>query len=253
MEINKIEIQDSSGNIYYPKTSSDIVVYKQTQTTLTQKIDSVYTKTEIDNMLYPLLHPYRKPSISITQTGNTVYKIGTSNEVTFTIKVTKGRDNIRSIILKNNGTVVKTVNNPSSADLTQTLKLTLTGTTRVTAVVNDGTSDVTSEKTVTYVYESFYGLVASNISTPNSSQITALAAALNTSKSFTYNNINASSQKIVFAYPKSYGTLTKIIDGNNFDCTSSYNRSEVTINTVAYYCYTLANATTVSGAKQIYN
>ena len=75
----------------------------------------------------------------------------------------------------------------------------------------------------------------------------------NTSKSFTYNNINASSQKIVFAYPKSYGTLTKIIDGNNFDCTSSYNRSEVTINTVAYYCYTLANATTVSGAKQIYN
>ena len=48
MEINKIEIQDSSGNIYYPKTSSDIVVYKQTQTTLTQKIDNVYTKQEID-------------------------------------------------------------------------------------------------------------------------------------------------------------------------------------------------------------
>ena len=112
MEINKIEIQDSSGNIYYPKTSSDIVVYKQTQTTLTQKIDNVYTKQEIDNKLYPLLHPYTKPSISITQTGNTVYKIGTSNEVTFTIKVTKGRDNIRSIILKNNGTVAKTVNNP---------------------------------------------------------------------------------------------------------------------------------------------
>ena len=80
MEINKIEIQDSSGNIYYPKTSSDIVVYKTTQTTLTQKIDNVYTKQEIDNMLYPLLHPYTKPSISITQTGNTVYKIGTSND-----------------------------------------------------------------------------------------------------------------------------------------------------------------------------
>ena len=48
MEINKIEIQDSSGNIYYPKTSSDIVVYKTPQTTLTQKIDNVYTKT-VDN------------------------------------------------------------------------------------------------------------------------------------------------------------------------------------------------------------
>ena len=51
MEINKIEIQDSSGNIYYPKTSSDIVVYKQTQTTLTQKIDNVYTASNANTAI----------------------------------------------------------------------------------------------------------------------------------------------------------------------------------------------------------
>ena len=53
----------------------------------------------------------------------------------------------------------------------------------------------------------------------------------------------ADNQKMVFAYPKSYGTLSKIIDPNSFDVTATWSYEEVNITTldgtpVVYYVYT---------------
>ena len=61
---------------------------------------------------------------------------------------------------------------------------------------------------------------------------------------------NANNQRMVFAYPKSYGVLTSIIDPNNFNVTDTFTRSEVNIycaddNQIPYYVY-VNEASTVS-------
>ena len=62
---------------------------------------------------------------------------------------------------------------------------------------------------------------------------------------------------MVFAYPKSYGTLKKIIDQNNFDVTATFTHTEVNITcldgtTQAYYVY--ANKpSTVTKFKMTFN
>ena len=54
------------------------------------------------------------------------------------------------------------------------------------------------------------------------------------------------------AYPKSYGALSKILDANSFDVTSTFARAEVTVDDVVYYVYT-NSASTVSNFKMTFN
>ena len=68
---------------------------------------------------------------------------------------------------------------------------------------------------------------------------------------YTYNNITCNNDSIVFKYPKSYGTLTSILDSNNFENISAFSRNEEVINSVDYYVYTSA-VTTVSNFKFIF-
>ena len=58
---------------------------------------------------------------------------------------------------------------------------------------------------------------------------------------------------MVIAYPKAYGTLTKITDPNNFDVTGTFVVSELIVNCLdntnqAYYVY-INNASTVSNFR----
>ena len=68
---------------------------------------------------------------------------------------------------------------------------------------------------------------------------------------YTYNNITCNNDSIVFKYPKSYGTLTSILDSNNFENISAFSRNEEVINSVDYYVYTSA-VTTVTNFKFIF-
>ena len=42
---------------------------------------------------------------------------------------------------------------------------------------------------------------------------------------------------MVFAYPKSYGAISSIIDQNGFNVTDSFTQNTITIGTVEYYVY----------------
>ena len=47
MAVFKIEIQDHNGNVYYPKTSADIVIYETSSNagkTLKQRLDDIAAK-----------------------------------------------------------------------------------------------------------------------------------------------------------------------------------------------------------------
>lgn len=109
-----------------------------------------------------------------------------------------------------------------------------------------------SSKTLTFVDLTYKGIVANNWS-PNESDIKAFTSNLQSSKSYTWSGINLNYQKMVYAYPQYFGTLTSIKDANNFDYINSYTRSSITIDGVDYYVYVLTNPTTITGAKQIYS
>ena len=69
-------------------------------------------------------------------------------------------------------------------------------------------------------------------------------------------NLDASSPtsgRVFYAYPKYFSTLNSIKDANGFEYINSYTRTELNIDGVDYYVYTLTEPTTISGFKQIYS
>ena len=208
--------------------------------------------SNLEQRVYSLEHPYYAPSLALTA-DKTLLEKGTTQDVIFTANITKGRDKIKLLqfIDKSTSEVLDEIANPES--LTQTYTKTLSSSFTMKSTVNDGTKDISKELYINFVAKSYYGLVAASVTTPTADQITGLTGKLNSSKAFTYSGINASNQKVVFAYPKSFGTLSKILDANNFDYINSYNRQELTINSEAYYVYIMKDATSISGGKQIYS
>lgn len=100
---------------------------------------------------------------------------------------------------------------------------------------------------------------------PSISDAEANTLAMSTSKitkkvkGYTWNNITLNDERFCYMYPKSFGALTSIKDGNGFEQITSYTRSEVTITDIAtgvsvdYYAYLLTDSTTGTGFKQIYS
>ena len=213
----------------------------------------IYSKKEIDDLLYPILNPYEAPIVNLSA-SNTLFKVGTTNLVTFTANITKGRDDITSIKFVNEtDTVLKEITDKTElAKTTQTYTLSMTTTGTVKVIVSDGISTVEKSVTVTYTYDSYYGIISGDKTSLTSNEIKSLNTKLTTSKSFKYDEINLDNQKIAYAYLKSRGALTKILDANNFDYLNSYTRSEVNIDGQEYYLYILTKATIIDGFKQIY-
>lgn len=121
-------------------------------------------------------------------------------------------------------------------------------------------SKVAGEGSFTFVYASYYGATA--LSTIDSAIASNLANTFNkdvkNTKNFTWNNITLNDERFLYFYPKSFGALTSIKDGNNFEQIQSYTRLEVDVTSpingdiVPYYAYLLTDSVTGTGFKQIY-
>ena len=107
---------------------------------------------------------------------------------------------------------------------------------------------ITSTGSVRAYALSYYGVVDTN----NVNDISGLSSRLSTSKSYTY-TANLMEQRIVYIYPKTFGTLTSIKDSNNFDYINSYTRSTALFDGVEYYIYILTDPVTINDFKQIFN
>ena len=107
---------------------------------------------------------------------------------------------------------------------------------------------VTSTGSVRAYALSYYGVVDTN----TINDISGLSSRLSTSKSYTY-TANLIEQRIVYIYPKTFGTLTSIKDSNNFDYINSYTRSTALFDGVEYYIYILTDPVTINDFKQIFN
>lgn len=106
----------------------------------------------------------------------------------------------------------------------------------------------TATKVITVNDYSYFGIV-----TEPPTSLTTLTKVLNSGRGWTKSGINLNNQKTCYAYPSSWGALTSIKDGNNFEYIGSYTKTELTNDKgVGYFVYTLTNPTTITNFKQIY-
>lgn len=254
--ITKAQKEQLTGNITY--TNATPIVSAHGGVAVGDTFDNVPISKVLDKILYPYVAPV--VSASATPANGGTYEIGVGTTVTsVTANVTKkartitkvevfGSDSATALATKTEG-----VANGGSFSLafSKELKAAAANGTRFTVKVTDSDNKVTSANTGTFslVYPFYQGVVAAG-ATVDAAAVKALTKKVETkgNKKWAY---TAANQKMVFAYPASYGNLTKIFDANNFDVTGTFTKSTVNVScadgtSVAYNVY-VNSASTVSG------
>lgn len=213
---------------------------------------------EAVEMINKLLHAYVAPTVTaaMSPTNGGVVEIGTTQTVNaVTVTITMGSAAISKIEVFDGSTSLGSLTSGIKAGantVTLATPLSVTANKQLSVTVTDADSKSVTAKTGTYTFVSpyYYGAIAAG-ATPTEALIKAATKSVqakgNKSFNFTCNN-----QRMMYAYPKAYGALTKILDANNFDVTGTFTRSEVTVNGVAYYAY-VNEASTVSAFKMTFN
>lgn len=217
----------------------------------------------VKEILTKLLYPYVKPIVSATGTPNGgIYEKGDNKTITnvkavITKKsepITKVEvfDGATSLGIKEDDTVASggTFNFPVSVLVNSVNKLlTVKATDRSGAVVSANTGSFT------FVYPYYSGICAED-AIIDEDLIKGLNKKIESkgNKTIAYTCDN---QKMVFAYPKSYGKLKTIFDPNNFDVTATFTINEVSITGLdgtpqVYYVY-VNNASTVTNFSMKFN
>lgn len=127
-------------------------------------------------------------------------------------------------------------------------------------LVYDTTKVVRKTGNFTFAYPSFAGVTS--LATITDADATTLATTftkiIKTTKGYTWNNITVNDERFCYMYPKSFGALASIIDGNGFNQMGSYTMFTVNVtdattgNIEPYYVYLLTDPTTGTGFKQVY-
>ena len=208
-----------------------------------------YTKgTSLETIIKDILVKYFPADLVFSlNPSKTLYKIGeVVNSIDLIAAATKKSNNIENIKYYIDGALVDTKDETTDTGIENGGTYTYThGTpfstdTTFKVDVYDGKNTTTKTIKVEFVNPFYCGLASST-----------LQEILQKKGAYTYNNITCNNDSIVFKYPKSYGTLTSILDSNNFENISAFTRSEEVINGVDYYVYTSA-VTTVSNFKFIF-
>ena len=110
-----------------------------------------------------------------------------------------------------------------------------------------GEDVVNKSASINFAYAAYMGVVAADWAVSETNIKSLTKQSLSTSKSRNYTTSSALSlQKIVYAYAQSYGAISKVLDGNGFDVTESFEQKTTTVNGVAYYVYISKEATTTT-------
>lgn len=223
-------------------------------------VGDTFDAVPVQEMFDKILYPYVAPVVSVTGTPNGgTFEIGVGTTLSkATVSVTKKARAITKIEVFGSddaatplATVTDGVANGGSfpVTLTKELKTAALNGFKLNVKVTDSDGKVTPASSTAFnlVHPFYHGSTSSAIT---AAVVKALTKKVETkgNKKWAY---TADNQKMVFAYPASYGNLTKIFDANNFDVTDTFTKSTVDIvaadgSTVPYNVYVNA-ASTVSG------
>ena len=206
---------------------------------------------EIINMMF---YPYTEPTITAT---------GTPNGGTFEIGDNKTITNVRVVVTKKSKKITKvevfdgatslgllddaTIENGGTFDFPVSVEVASVNKRLIASVTDEQGSEVTAETgAFTFVCPYYIG-VCNGDATIDEALVTGLTKKVETkaTKTISYTTTN---QKMVFAYPSSYGAISKIYDSNNFDVTNTFTSQVITITgldgvAVEYNVYTNGTST----------
>lgn len=199
-------------------------------------IDKGFNTTDdgvsLDEMIFKLLHPYVKPTISyICSPNGGVYEIGsTIANVSVNAIANKESDTIQKVnIYKNDEVVSSETWNKDGNCAISFADTNISSDTVFKADVNDGKNTVISDKTVfKFVRPVYVGIIPADISGGvTSNMIIGMSKKIMIQDEIT-NSFTLTSGRMCIATPPGW-EITKITDPNNLDITNSFEKHIVSI------------------------
>lgn len=213
-------------------------------------LKSSYPKgTPLEEIIRDMLTEKIAPKVVINLSpSTTLYDAvtGSISSLTINATVTKQTYDVAKIEYYINDTLVKSNTNCANGGSYPYIHNTAIDETVVIKVVatdKEGMSN-TATKTITFIGQSYYGIVDPTIGEPTEALVKTLNKTLKNTKKYVYSGITCDYNKIVYAYPAELGNLTSIMDKvNNFNYTSSFQKTTKTIDGINYNVYTLIDPT----------
>lgn len=246
----------ASGGVDSIDTEIGDLVY--TYSGFSARFNEMFTSTSLRDTLDKIIKlQYTPPTISLTGSSNVLREKGDIvSSVTLTANVGKRSDpidQVRFYRVTGGLTLLDTQNSggsiPNGGNSTYSYNTPFSDNMQFRAEADDDGSSggpTTVNATVSYqfVYPYYVGAGSSGL-TPG--QVASLTKRVITSTASRQEDITATAgQVLYFAYPASYGALSKIFDVNNFDTISDWTRTTDNItgldgNPVSYYIYEFKN------------
>lgn len=206
--------------------------------------------TKLEDIIRDILTTYQKCSIAVSlNPTQELYDVveDTLDKIITTATVTKGTNDIIEVSFFVDGIELKEITSGIADGGTFSYEhifstpTNQTFTIKVTAT--DGKQATTVTKTITFIGKSYFGTVGEDVEIPTEFEIKNLQNnVLKNTRKLTYSGIQVDYGKVLYAYPKSLGALTKITDADGRDYTASYKSGEVTVDGIEYLYYILIDA-----------
>lgn len=219
------------------------------------------------------MFPYQKPAISAVATpnGGTYMKGNTQTITAVTATVTKKTEEIAKVELYNGSTLVATKNGDDTLSSSSTSLVKNGGAVKFEGLsrevsanggqykakvydITGGTAEA-STGSFSFINPYYYGVCGAS-ATLDEALVESLTKDLSGKATKSY-NYTTNSQRMVIAYPKSYGVIKLVKDGNGLDNTGAFG-SPVTVNITNEYgvaedYYVYANGVTSGSAKMTFS
>lgn len=137
-----------------------------------------------------------------------------------------------------------------TGDTSYTYNKTTSDTKTFTLSVTDSKNNIRSSSiTFSFVYPFYYGTFTNSLTEETiKNKVKLVELKNNKTLTLTYNDM-----KVFYAYPKAYGELKSIKDGNGFEYLNDFNKEEMNINSIPYYVYKIKNKASVSQIKYTFS
>ena len=241
--------------------------FETTQLTL-NAVGGITTNTDLNGKTWQeiidqMFYPYTKPVVAVSGTPNGgIFEKGNTQTITnVRVTVTKKSKKITKVEVFDGSTSLgsktgTTVENGGTFNFTVSVSVPSINK-QLTAKVTDESGTIVSTNTgaFTFVYPYYVGACSDGVAI-DETLVKGLTKKIESkgNKSIAYTTNN---ERMVFAYPSSYGTIKSIIDPNNFDVTASFVRSTINITGLdgtaqSYYVY-VNSASTQSNFTMKFN
>ena len=181
-----------------------------------------YTNSGISivKLIDDMLHPYKKPSISLSiNPSTTFFELGSVASFTANVSVNKGSNDISEIVLMKDSTVLATSKNNISYKLSS-----ISSDTTIKSYVNDKTNIVNSNNiNIKFINPIYIGSTSSIAASDIKAMEKRVVNVSNQIFEYTVTN-----KRMCIAVPSEW-VLKNIVDNNGFDITPSFTRTIVNL------------------------